>query len=187
MPSEGKPRKEEAPVMTHFTLTMNKAEIERFSEPYGSRNYHRLKGTKLLVRLKDGHIVTQETDWLTEDEVREVHRLMRTAVNDENGRSSDVSDRKWAETAVRRELEAIGRLHGDNPHRPDSEFWACLIRIASVVKGSGRQHIAPAQVRSAILANAPLSLKTKGKREKDLTYLFGRAMNAARPRYRIRS
>jgi hypothetical protein len=95
-------------------------------------------------------------------------------------------DRLWAETAVKRELEAIDRLHGDNPHLPDSEFWACLIRIASVLKGSGRQHIAPDRVRTAILRYAPASLKTKGNREKDITYLFGRAMNAARPRYRIK-
>jgi hypothetical protein len=109
----------------------------------------------------------------------------KTAVKP-SGTNDSQQDRLWAETAVKRELEAIGRLHGDNPHRSDSEFWACLIRIASVIKGSGRQHVAPDRVRVALHRYAPGSLKTKGNREKDIDYLFGRAMNRARPRYRIK-
>lgn len=173
--------------MTRIVITLDKSDVDKFCEPYGSKKYYYLKGTKLLVRLKDRRIVTEGSDYLTDDQLKEAHRALRTAVNDANGRSNGENDRKWAETAVKRELEAIGRLHGDNPHLPDSEFWACLIRIASVIKGSGRPFIAPSRARTAVLRYAPQSLKTKGNREKDIEYLFGRAMNQARPRYRIKT
>ena len=112
--------------------------------------------------------------------------MSHTAVNPTNTRSDEHLDMLWSKKAIQSELAAIGRLHGDNPHRPDSEFWKCLIRIASILKGSGRAHYSPARVRTAVLSYAPSTLKTKGNRQKDLEYLFGRAMNQARPRYRIK-
>jgi hypothetical protein len=112
--------------------------------------------------------------------------MSHTADKTANTRSDTHLDMLWSKSAIRAELAAIGRLHGDNPHRPDSEFWKCLIRIASVIKGSGRAHFSPSRVRTAVLRYAPSSLKTKGNHEKDLEYLFGRAMNQARPRFRIK-
>ncbi len=111
----------------------------------------------------------------------------RTAVNGRKSLSDDELDKKWGETAVKRELEAITAVVGDNPHHPDSEFWKSLVKIASVIKGSGRRHITPERIRTAVHSYAPPSLKTKGNRETNLDYLFGRAMNQAHPRYRIKS
>ena len=175
--------------MTKFIITMTSDEIAKHCLPENGRSrYRRIRGTELMVRLSDLRVVSQKYDFLTEDEVRILHNRLRTAVNgcaDQNNTSGDM---KWAETAVKRELEAIEqRTGGENPHAPDSEFWKCLIRIASVLKGSGRQHIAPERVRVAIHRCAPISLKTKGNREKDIDYLFGRAMNQEHPRYRIRT
>ena len=167
-------------------LTLTTEQIERHCSPGSGKRYYRLTGTRLLVRLSDNLVVSQRSDFLTARELEIAHKALKTAVNDAKPESDGRLDRKWAETAVRRELEAIGRCHGDNPHRPDSEFWASLIKIASVLKGSGRQHIAPSRVRTAVLEYAPMSLRTKGNREKDINYLFGRAMNQARPRYRSR-
>jgi len=110
----------------------------------------------------------------------------RTADKTTNTRSDEHLDMLWSKKAIQSELAVIGRLHGDNPHRPDSEFWKCLVRMASVLKGSGRAHYSPSRVRTAVLSYAPSTLKTKGSREKDLEYLFGRAMNQARPRFRIK-
>lgn len=168
------------------TLTLPANQIDAVCEPAKSRSrYRQLKGTKLLVNITNGRIVTYDNDLLTDVELEQAQNALKTAVNG-NGCSDELRDRQWSITAVQRELEAIGRLHGDNPHRPDSEFWACLIRIASVLKGSGRAHIPPARVKAAILRDAPRQLKTKGNRDKDLEYLFSRAMNQARPRYRIK-
>jgi hypothetical protein len=110
----------------------------------------------------------------------------KTTPNRTNTRSDEHLDMLWSKKAIQEELRAIGRLHGDNPHRPDSEFWKSLIRMASVLKGSGRAHFTPSRVRTAVLRQAPSTLKTKGNRERDIEYLFGRAMNQARPRYRIK-
>jgi hypothetical protein len=115
-----------------------------------------------------------------------VNERTKITPNRTNTRSDEHLDMAWSKKAIQEELRAIGRLHGDNPHRPDSEFWKCLIRMASVLKGSGRAHYSPSRVRTAVLSYAPANLATKGNREKDLGYLFGRAMNQARPRYRIK-
>lgn len=168
------------------TLTLPANQIDAVCEPVKSRSRYRpLKGTTLLVNITNGRIVSHDNDLLTDAELEQAQNALKTAV-EPNGCSDEQRDRQWAIAAVQRELEAISRLHGDNPHRPDSEFWKSLIRIASVLKGSGRAHIPPARVKTAVLREAPHNLKTKGNRERDLEYLFGRAMNQARPRYRIK-
>jgi hypothetical protein len=102
--------------------------------------------------------------------------------------TSDERDRLWAEAAIREELKKVGRCAGDNAHRPDSEFWKCIIRIASVVKGSGRAYVSPDAIRAAVIDHAPPSLRVKGNsKEAGITYLWGRAYNKAYPRYRVRS
>ena len=171
--------------MNHI-ITMDKNKVDRVCEPPNGRSrYRRLKGTELLLRLSDMRIVSQDYDFLTDKEAEIAQNALLTAINDRESVDTG-SDKQWAVTAVKRELEAIERTGDENPHRPDSEFWACLIRIASVLKGSGRKHIDPNRVRVAIHRYAPMSLRTKGNREKDLDYLFGRAMNQAHPRYRIK-
>lgn len=95
-------------------------------------------------------------------------------------------DKQWSQTAVRGELRNISACHGDNPHRPDSEWWKCVIRLASVLKGSGKQYFTPSNVLIDILHESPY-LCTKGENAKIIPYLWGRAMNQANPRYRIKS
>ena len=94
-------------------------------------------------------------------------------------------DRQWAVTAVTNELDNIARCTAENAHKPGSEWWACVLRIASVIKGSGRQHISPEDVRIALHGRTPSCVGFKPSREKGIDYLFHRAMNWARPRYRI--
>lgn len=98
---------------------------------------------------------------------------------------TQTNDALWAMKAIKEELANIAQCHGDNPHRPDSEWWKSVIRIASILKGSGKAHYNPSRVLSAIHQNSPSTLRTKGDRNKDIDYLFGRAFNAARPRYRL--
>lgn len=94
-------------------------------------------------------------------------------------------DRKWAETAVEGELDRIIGLIGDHPHKPDSEYWKCVLRIAGVVKGSGKAHLRPSEILVKLLRFTPHDMKWKlANREKDITYLWGRAMNRAPARYR---
>lgn len=100
--------------------------------------------------------------------------------------TQDERDREWARTAIYGELQSIASIHDDNPHKPDSDYWKSLIRIASILKGSGKRYIQPSQVLAAVLRETSPTLRYKGNKEKDITYLFGRAMNRANPRYRIR-
>lgn len=93
-------------------------------------------------------------------------------------------DRQWAETAVNRELDAIAKLGEERANKPNSQWWASVFRIASVLKGSGKAHISPAGVRDAIHRATPPHVYFKPDRERGIDYLFGRAMNRARPRYR---
>lgn len=93
-------------------------------------------------------------------------------------------DALWAKQAINAELARIATCHDDNPHRPDSEYWKALIRIASIVKGTGKPHFQPTRIVSEIHRQSPSSLRLKGNRQKDIDYLWSRAFNAAKPRYR---
>lgn len=96
-----------------------------------------------------------------------------------------MSDKKWAETAVSRELELIAKCAEENAHKPNSEWWKSVFRIASVLKGSGKSHIPPSRIRAALHRYTPAWVHFKPSRERGIDYLFGRAMNKASPRYRI--
>ena len=168
-------------------LNLNPNQIKQYSAPYGSRKYVGFKGTDLLIRLSDGRVISHKYELLTDIEYEIAQNALNSPVERPFAQNPQQMDYLWARAAIISELEAIGRCQGDNPHRPDSEFWACLIKIASVLKGSGRQHIPVDKVRTAVLQYAPLTLKTKGDRIKDISYLFGRAMNQAMPRYRIKT
>lgn len=93
-------------------------------------------------------------------------------------------DKQWAETAVNRELDVIAKLGEERANKPDSKWWKSVIRIASVVKGSGKAHMAPGRVREAIHRATPHHVYFKPDRDRGIDYLFGRAMNRASPRYR---
>jgi hypothetical protein len=54
----------------------------------------------------------------------------------------EAADRAWAIAAFEQELKALARLpEGENINKPDSLFWVSLVKLASIVKGSGRGHI----------------------------------------------
>jgi len=95
-------------------------------------------------------------------------------------------DKQWAVAAIRGELDQIARCADESAHKPNSEWWRSVVRIASILKGSGKAHIAPGRVRAAIHRETPPHVFFKGQREKTIDYLFGRAMNRAHPRYRIK-
>lgn len=91
--------------------------------------------------------------------------------------------RQWAQKAIQSELKAISGIHGENPHKPSSEYWKCLVRLASVLKGAGKSHFQPSQVLTAVLRETPSDMHFKGNREKDIAYLFSRAYKLAHPRF----
>lgn len=99
----------------------------------------------------------------------------------------DEHDALWAKKAIGDELRKIAACHGDNPHRADSEWWKSVIRIASVLKGTGKAHYNPSSILAEIQRLSPATLRTKGNRERDIDYLWSRAFNRATPRYRAQT
>lgn len=145
-----------------------------------------MKGTggRFLLRITDNRIVTPEHDHLSDQELEALRVFWKKAESKPKTTSSDL-DRLWAEKAIEQELDKIMGLHGDKPHKPDSEYWKCLCRIAGAVKGSGKAHFRPSDVLVQLLRVSPLDMAWKlASREKDITYLWGRAMNRAPARYR---
>lgn len=119
---------------------------------------------------------------------RHMQNTAHRSANERHARgimNSKDSDRKWAETAISRELGMIARCGEENAHKPDSEWWKSVFRIASVLKGAGRRSIAPERVRVALHRVTPQWVKFKPSREKGIDYLFGRAMNKANQRFRV--
>jgi len=150
------------------------------------RKYRPLNGSngRFLLRVVDSRIVTADHDYLSDAELASLRMAWKRAGNGREFSEEDL-DKKWAETAIEGELDKIVGLHGDKPHKPDSQYWACLCRIAGAVKGSGKQHIRPSEVLAQLLRFTPHDMKWKlASREKDITYLWGRAMNRAPARYR---
>lgn len=94
-------------------------------------------------------------------------------------------DRLWASAAIDAEIEAIRRCGKESANNPNSDWWRSVIRIASVMKGSGRHYIAPEHIRQRLHLHTPRHIRFKSGREKGINYLWGRAMNKAYPRYRV--
>lgn len=101
----------------------------------------------------------------------------------------DESDkrREWAKTAIQNELKTLSGIHDENAHKPSSEYWKCLLRLGSVLKGAGKSHFTPSQVLTAVLRETSPHMQFKGDRNKDITYLFGRAYNVAQPRFPLKN
>lgn len=118
--------------------------------------------------------------------MKECRRLLTPPKIRENGRSTlspDELDRLWAESAIEREFDRIVKLHDDNPHKQDSEWFKSVCRLAGIVKGSGRRYIQPSAVLVDLQKLSP-RLKTKQPKDKTINYLWGRAYRLATPRYR---
>lgn len=168
------------------TITITPEQANGRFEPARGR-YRPMVGTngRFLLRVTDNRIVTQKHDQLTDIELAALRKAWKTAVNGRKQVNPAELDRKWAETAVEGELDRIIGLHGDHPHKPDSEYWKCLLRIAGVVKGAGKATIRPSEILVKLLRFTPHDMKWKlANRERDITYLWGRAMNRAPARYR---
>lgn len=103
------------------------------------------------------------------------------------GNMSSYDGKAWVDAAIDRELSRIMGLAGDNPHKPDSEMWKSFCRLAGVVRGEGRPFVRPSDILAKIIRFAPQDCKWKlASREKDITYLWARAMNSTPPRFRSR-
>lgn len=88
-------------------------------------------------------------------------------------------DRMWAETAMQLELKKLGNLPDENINKPGSTFSICLLKLASIVKGSGSSHFFQNEVLQMIIKAAPSYIK-----EKEITRQWNRAYKVAKPRFR---
>lgn len=95
-------------------------------------------------------------------------------------------DKQWTIAAIDREIDAIRRCGAESAHNPNSEWWRSVIRIASVAKGSGRRYVVPENIRRILQRETPQWVRFKRGRVKGIDYLWGRAMNRAYPRYRLK-
>jgi hypothetical protein len=85
--------------------------------------------------------------------------------------------KRWAETAVRRELEAIEALPMEvNIRKPNNLYWRSLFAIAGIVNGG---YLSKDEAFALIVqASQHLSLL-----EKAIAYQWNRACQRARPRH----
>jgi len=92
----------------------------------------------------------------------------------------------WAEAAITDELANIRNLDPNiKITKPGNDFYISLLKIASILKGDGRRHLRPSEIRTAVIDAAPGAFRYKGKSlDEAITYQFGRAMAQAEPRYR---
>ena len=98
-----------------------------------------------------------------------------------SSRFEDHRDRRWSETAVQRELEKLAALPLENINKSGSAFSLGLLRIAAVVKGSGREYLKIDDVRDNIeryVRHYPWIAPREIQRQ------WRRAYKTAVPRYR---
>ena len=91
----------------------------------------------------------------------------------------DESERRqrWAETAVRRELETIEALPLEvNIRKPNNLYWRSLFAIAGIVNGG----YVPKDEAFARIVQASQHLNLL---EKDIAYQWKRACQRAKPRH----
>lgn len=92
------------------------------------------------------------------------------------------NEAKWVETAVAGELVKLGNLPlGENIHRPGSTFFTVLLKLAAIVKGSGKAYLTPEQALQRVLAACQGQPWLK---EKEIRRQWVNACKLANPRYR---
>jgi hypothetical protein len=96
--------------------------------------------------------------------------------------SDDSLDREWAEAAIEAELKQLANLPAENIHKPGSVFSIALLKIASVIKGSGQRHYSANDGLQKALA--AVNKDGQKPREKEVERQWNRAWNKARPRFR---
>ena len=91
-------------------------------------------------------------------------------------------DQLWTQAAVQGELDKIANLPEDeNINKADSTFFAALVKIAAVIKGSGRDCVSPQEVLGAIKDACASYPELK---EKEIERQWRNAYKFANPRYR---
>ena len=91
-------------------------------------------------------------------------------------------DLLWAQAALDGEIEKLATLSDDeNINKADSAFFASLVKIAAVVKGSGREHLGPNVVLEAI---KDACSSYPWLKEREIERQWKNAYNYADPRYR---
>lgn len=91
-------------------------------------------------------------------------------------------DQLWAQAALAGELEKLANLpEGENVNKADSPFFASLVKIAAVIKGSGREHVSASEALVAILDACS---SYNWLKEKEIERQWRNAYNFADPRFR---
>lgn len=88
-------------------------------------------------------------------------------------------DRLWTESAIESELKQLANLPEQNINKPGSVFSICLLKLASIAKGSGARHVGTDSLRVSIHAACPDYIKPK-----EIDRQWQRALKVATPRYR---
>ena len=93
-------------------------------------------------------------------------------------------DRTWTNSAVAGELKKLEDLTEDeNINKPGSSFFACLLKIGAIVKGTGQPFItyegALEQIKDACKGHSWL-------KEKEIERQWRNAHKLANPRYRAK-
>ena len=93
-----------------------------------------------------------------------------------------IRDQRWTETAVAGELQKLGNLPDEeNINKSDSNFFACLLKIAAIVKGTGSAFLSPDEVLSQIQNTCSQYAWLK---EKEIKRQWKNAYKMANPRFR---
>jgi len=91
-------------------------------------------------------------------------------------------DRAWIEAALAGELKKLEDLEEDeNINKPGSAFFACLLKIAAIMKGTGQPFVsydeALTRIKDACKEHAWL-------KEKEIERQYRNAWKLANPRFR---
>ena len=90
-------------------------------------------------------------------------------------------DQRWTETAVSGELQKLANLsEEENINKSDSTFFACLLKIAAIVKGTGRSFMSPDEALSQIQDVCSYAWL----KEKEIKRQWKNAYKLANPRFR---
>ena len=86
-------------------------------------------------------------------------------------------NKRWFSIALRRELTEIEKLPLEKVQKAGSSFFICLLKVASLVKGSNGEISADFALNKIKYACRHLNLQAK-----EIDYQWGRAFERAKPR-----
>lgn len=95
---------------------------------------------------------------------------------------SEFRDQRWTQAAIEGELNKLpDSIASEDINKAESPFFASLIKIAAVVKGSGQPFLSPDQVLEVVKAACN---DQKWLREKEIERQWKNAYKLAEPRFR---